>query len=398
MESSDDGSKLSTEHTNTLITIERTGAGLSMAAIVLTVISYLAFKKLRTTPNLFLVFASIANAGASIASMMGYDGLRMGVNSALCQAQGFIFEWFMQADPWWSCAMAVNVFLVFFNNADPSLFRKYTWVYCIICFGGPMVPAVVLVALQGDPKGPVIGDAASFARPNEWYGLAVTEVHITTDVPGFDSQEAIASPTAAHSAESRMCGGLSHNDSQAEFRARPTQQFETTCSSGGRHTNRTTLSGRFGTLTSTASMKLRRLDPVKMAYLRTSFIFGLSVLITWIPSSVNRLYSLANEGQVSYSLSIASGCVLPLQGVWNAIIFFTTSWSAVRAEATAVKARFGYGHREYPRGTTRLDSRLGLSSTDTSDDFGESQVPGKKWCGCSRCCGGDETEIYEHEK
>lgn len=93
MESSDDGSKLSTEHINTLITIERTGAGLSMAAIVLTVISYLAFKKLRTTPNLFLVFASIANAGASIASMMGYDGLRMGVNSALCQAQGFIFEW-----------------------------------------------------------------------------------------------------------------------------------------------------------------------------------------------------------------------------------------------------------------------------------------------------------------
>lgn len=62
-----------------------------------------------------------------------------------------------------------------------------------------------------------------------------------------------------------------------------------------------------------------------MAYLRTSFIFAFAVLITWIPSSVNRLYSLANGGRVSFALSVANGCVLPLQGVWNAIIYLTTS-------------------------------------------------------------------------
>jgi len=171
----------------------------------------------------------------------------------------------------------------------------------------------------------------------------------------------------------------------------PTQTVETTCSYSGGRTGRTTRFGRLGTLSATASMKLKRLDPVKMSYLRTSFIFALSVLITWIPSSVNRLYSLANQGQVSYSLSVASGCVLPLQGVWNAIIFFTTSWSSVQAEARALKARFGYGCREYPRGTTRLDSRLGLSSSSigTSDNFGERQDCVKKWCG------GDEFEMHE---
>lgn len=78
-----------------LINIERTGAGLSMVTIFLTVLTFVMFKKLRTTPNLFLVFASIANAGASTASMMGYDGLRMGENSSLCQAQAFIFEWYV---------------------------------------------------------------------------------------------------------------------------------------------------------------------------------------------------------------------------------------------------------------------------------------------------------------
>lgn len=89
----DPGSALSHQEINVLITIERIGAGCSMVAIALTVVSYWAFKKLQTTPNLFLVFASIANAGASIASMIGYDGLEKGTESGLCQAQAFIFQW-----------------------------------------------------------------------------------------------------------------------------------------------------------------------------------------------------------------------------------------------------------------------------------------------------------------
>ena len=78
---------------NGLILTERICAGFSMVAITLTLLSYICFAKLRTTPNLFLLFASIANAGASVASMIGYDGLQQGEASALCQAQGFIFEW-----------------------------------------------------------------------------------------------------------------------------------------------------------------------------------------------------------------------------------------------------------------------------------------------------------------
>lgn len=142
-------------------------------------------------------------------------------------------------------------------------------------------------------------------------------------------------------------------------------------------------------------MKLKRLDPIKMAYLRTSFIFGFSVLITWIPSSVNRLYSLTNGGRVSYSLSIASGCVLPLQGVWNAIIFFTTSWPAVQAEAKTLKAKFGYGVCEYPRGT-RLESRLGISSVETCDAFNESRCHGSKWCNCV-ACGAEDIQLGEQK-
>lgn len=87
------GSELSPREIEVLITIERTGAGLSMVAITLTLVSFFLIKRLRTTPNMFIVLASIANAGASIASMIGYDGLDKGESSALCQGQGFIFEW-----------------------------------------------------------------------------------------------------------------------------------------------------------------------------------------------------------------------------------------------------------------------------------------------------------------
>lgn len=94
----DGGSELTPEQISALIAIERTGASLSMVAITITVASFIALPRLRSTPNMFLVFASIANAGASIASMVGYDGLIQGENSTLCQAQAFIFEWFVIAD------------------------------------------------------------------------------------------------------------------------------------------------------------------------------------------------------------------------------------------------------------------------------------------------------------
>lgn len=70
-------------------------------------------------------------------------------------------------------------------------------------------------------------------------------------------------------------------------------------------------------------------DPIKRAYLRTSFLFAISVLVTWIPSSMNRIHSWL-AGSSPFEYHVATAAVLPLQGLWNAIIFFVTSWSTVR--------------------------------------------------------------------
>jgi hypothetical protein len=58
---------------------------------------------------------------------------------------------FMQSDPWWSFAMAVNVYMVFFMSYPPNRFHKHLWLYCLICFGIPAVPA--LICLVYAPNG-----------------------------------------------------------------------------------------------------------------------------------------------------------------------------------------------------------------------------------------------------
>ena len=45
---------------------------------------------------------------------------------------------------------------------------------------------------------------------------------------------------------------------------------------------------------------------------------------------MNRVYSLVHPDKVSLPFSYASAIVLPLMGFWNSVIFFTTSWTAVK--------------------------------------------------------------------
>jgi hypothetical protein len=83
---------LTIEQRRAIQTVERVGASLSLVGVFLVFITYAAFKRLRTVPNTFILFASIANVGASAACLIGYAGLNAGDDSALCQAQAFLLE------------------------------------------------------------------------------------------------------------------------------------------------------------------------------------------------------------------------------------------------------------------------------------------------------------------
>lgn len=171
-------------------------------------------------------------------------------------------------------------------------------------------------------------------------------------------------------------------------------QFQTVCSSDNRPPPHSKFTGRLHAAKTSASLKLRRLDPVKVAYLRTSFIFGLAIFVTWIPSSVNRLYSITNEDKVSFHLSVASGCVLPLQGVWNALIYFSTSWSTVRQELRHVASKLFHFGEEDRRTTLRPEGSMYDSSHRcTLERVRSSHEPSRN----SNVAGSNEIELCAHD-
>lgn len=77
-----------------------------------------------------------------------------------------------------------------------------------------------------------------------------------------------------------------------------------------------------------ARRRNHELNNAAWSYTKCSILFFTAMLITWIPSSANRVYSLVHQNEVSIPLEFMSAFVLPLQGFWNAVIYAVTSWSA----------------------------------------------------------------------
>ncbi|KAM5349202.1 hypothetical protein ACJ41O_009025 [Fusarium nematophilum] len=396
---------LSEDQIRVVIALERIGASLSLAGVTLIFITYWRFKKLRTIPNLFIILASIANVGASIACLIGQDGILGGEESALCQAQAFLLEMFMQSDPWWSLAMAVNVFLVIFHGATTASLKHYLWLYCLVCFGGPFIPAIVLLLAR--PNNHMIyGDATLWCWiGNDWNALRIytyylpiwvciflsAVIYFAVGYHVFRLRSQLHNLTFSHSSKdgndaSHLENAQDLDDMNLTSRVQDRQvtvvtevqvtavisatsippQSSTVASTAGaipyeyRHaqhqqSSETIVSSRPPprhppqpkplTAEQTRSQaphfnfsRLRGIDPIKLAYLRTSFIFAISILVTWTPSSIMRVSGLINPNSSSYGVSIATAIVLPLQGVWNTVIYFVTSWSKVKEEYLALMA------------------------------------------------------------
>ena len=84
-------------------------------------------------------------------------------------------------------------------------------------------------------------------------------------------------------------------------------------------------------------------------YARVAFLFFCALLIAWVPSSINRLYSLAHPDRLNFGLNFTETLVLPLQGFWNAIVYVITSQTACRNLWRSVT-----GRQELPRQDTSV--------------------------------------------
>jgi hypothetical protein len=71
-------------------------------------------------------------------------------------------------------------------------------------------------------------------------------------------------------------------------------------------------------------------DNAAWSYTKCALLFFTAMLVTWIPSSANRLYSLTHDRSTSVPLEFMSVLVLPLQGFWNCLVYVTISWTACK--------------------------------------------------------------------
>jgi hypothetical protein len=81
-----------------LALLERVFSSISLVSVLLIFVTYGSIPRLRNPRNTFIVFASIANLGASIGTVISRDGLTRGEDSALCRAQSFLVH--VQVMPW----------------------------------------------------------------------------------------------------------------------------------------------------------------------------------------------------------------------------------------------------------------------------------------------------------
>ncbi|KAI1866464.1 hypothetical protein JX265_007765 [Neoarthrinium moseri] len=321
-----------------IVAFERAGASLSILALLLIFGAFAALKRLRTVPNTFIVFASFANLGASVACLMGYNGVQAGKETPLCQAQAFMFELFMQSDPWWSFAMAVNVYMVFFFAANPKSFLCYWWAYVIVCYGIPLIPSLWLLLVHDEQDGSVYGDATRlFVNAASMGGIAA-QVTQTTTIHHVNVQQ---DPTCQSSGTANWFDSPTRDTTDHEIidgnPLSPT--YHTVTHITASRTPKEPWHSRLRKAYTRWCSKFSNMDPIKLAYLRTSFVFAISVLVTWTPSSINRVHDLVARSGASFGLNLASGIVLPLQGVWNAVIFFSTSWRALKEEILGAVCR-----------------------------------------------------------
>lgn len=162
--------------------------------------------------------------------------------------------------------------------------------------------------------------------PEGFYGTAITEIQVTHS----------SAPTTVYNlpAPKRSLGAMvSHVSFDEERPSNPSTSrtyFSTVTSPPvPRHMNAPRSMSRSRRALKKSIRKFWISDPVKRAYLRTSFLFAISVLVTWIPSSLNRIHSWL-QGTSPFEYHVATAAVLPLQGLWNAVIFFVTSSTALR--------------------------------------------------------------------
>ncbi|KAE8375907.1 hypothetical protein BDV26DRAFT_283095 [Aspergillus bertholletiae] len=365
---------------------ERVCSAISLTGTTIIVVSFLSSTAFRKPINRLVFYASWGNLMTNIATVISQSGIHMGLDSPLCQLQAFLIQWFMPADALWTFAMACNVYLTFFYKYNSDQLRRLEWKYILFCYGLPFIPAFAYFFVKTKARGKVYGYAvkwdwlrmAIFYGP-VWFFIVLTlAIYIRTGGVVWERRRQLQQLDNLDSADSYpRCEGDPITEHYEGFEMRDTERSlepaHTRATTEIRVTSEITRfqQGHCPTaeelcnpispfynpysVTVEGGFISRQLSglPLKAikhshseswfrrramsdtstaawAYTKYAMLFFVALIVTWVPSTVNRAYSLAYPHSYNFALNYVSSFVLPLQGFWNSIIYMFISWPAFK--------------------------------------------------------------------
>ncbi|KAL3469866.1 hypothetical protein BJX99DRAFT_240519 [Aspergillus californicus] len=388
---------------------ERTCSTISLIATSIIIVSFLSSPSFRKPINRLVFYASFGNIMANVATLISQSGISAGANSNLCQIQAFLIQWFMPADALWTFAMAFNVYLTFFRKYNSEQLRRLEWKYVTLCYGLPFSPAFVYFFVTTRSRGKVYGSAIlwcwvapswDFLRIAVFYAPVWFVIILTLAIyarignlvwrrrrqlkeAGFDTTIDVSIPDEPPFTKVTEVR-ITRED------ARPYQLQDVGPSSGFVPPRSSLLPYSVSVQAGTVPPKDVQLEPIPSdspeeaaeespdsdqyyssntasevnaatwAYTKYAMLFFVALLVTWVPSTINRAYAFAHPDRPNFGLNYASSFVLPLQGFWNSLIYVSISWRCFKTTFAGFRMNY-FGH-EYPGAGHRRPS----SGTDST--------------------------------
>ncbi|KAF4231733.1 hypothetical protein CNMCM6805_010322 [Aspergillus fumigatiaffinis] len=373
--------QLSRHQQSVLSIIERVCSCVSVVASGIVIATFVSSTEFRKPINRLIFYASWGNLLSNVATLIAESSLQDHSRGALCQFQGFMIQWFLPADSLWALAMAYNVYLAFFKHYDTRRLGMLEWKYVLFCYGVPFIPAFVYLFLSSESRGKVYGDSVlwcwvslrwDFLQIAVFYGpvwfivLLILAIYIRVGVTIWRQRRElrkIVRPAFEHATDPTVLGDVDlHGAAQPvpldsfqwhSIRERsppPTaassqriispEVWSTQNHAGPRIAPPSTAVSLSSNISPATSTTLSRhnyglgqsgtyTSPASEAYYKYAVLFFAALIITWVPSSANRVYALAASNHYAFGLSCASSFALPLQGFWNSLIYITVSWQAI---------------------------------------------------------------------
>ncbi|KAK7431944.1 hypothetical protein QQZ08_001563 [Neonectria magnoliae] len=363
--------------------VERVGSVFSLLGCLFILTTFCFSKSFHKPINRLVFYASLGNGIVNIGTLMATS--YVGAPDSLgCQVQAFLIQMFMPADALWTLAMAINVYLTFYRHYNAADLRRMEVMYLICCYGIPFIPAIVYIFVKDSNGNRAYGNAGLWCwiskdwgiwRILSFYGpvwivifstlfiyartggdiyrnrkqlryisrsdietttstsmwLKTTEVHITSEAASKNPEHNTVGLHGRN--EPKGCPGTSSTH-------RPAYSVSISANPDSRDSREDTIlsiPSQFSEGPSTskstappANAARPSMSQAEWSYAKCSILFFTAMLVTWIPSSSNRVYSVVHNNHSSVVLEFMSAIVLPLQGFWNAAIYILTSWKACK--------------------------------------------------------------------